>query len=216
VRPKTIALAAVGVGSLLTGESHGQSTAKPPGVCFRGRPTTVCRAFWVTEAGYYQRLVATGVKEVLPPAQRTLAHLNSHASWEIGGMVNRGQSRAVGATVLVGFDDLGHRLGVKGRYRRWLGGHERTLDLSGGVLRAYSTDSYPDLPAAAYGVTGDVSLGWGDRIAVTAQADLLRGRSGRAVSALYGGVRLGSHLAIGATVIAVLVGVIVFATTPMP
>jgi hypothetical protein len=216
VRHTTIALVAFGVGPLLAAEARGQPTGRPPGVCFRGRPASVCRAFWVTEIGYYQRLAASKVKGVLPPAPPTQPHLNSHVSWELGGMVNRGRARAVGATVLVGFDDLGHRVGVKARYRRWLGEHVRTLDLSAGVLRAYSTDSYPDLPAAAYGATGDVSLGWGDWIAVTARADVLRGRTSRVVSAGYGGVRLGSYAALAATAAAVVAAAIAFATTPMP
>ena len=210
----TLVLVAVGAPWLLAAEALGQPTRKPPGVCFRGRPASVCRAFWVTEVGYYQRLASTAVTGVLPPAGSTLAHLNSHASWEIGGMVNRGRASAMGGTVLVGFDDLGHRLGAKGRYRRWLAGHDRVIDLSGGVLRAYSTDSYPDLPAAAYGATGDVSFGWGDWVGVSARVDLLRGRTSRVASAAYGGVRLGSYAAVAATTIAAIASVIAFATTP--
>ncbi len=100
MRRRITALVAVGIGSLLAPESRGQPAAEQRGICFRGRPPAVCRGFWVTEVGYYHQLVVTKVEGVLPPASPTRAHLESHVSWELGGMVNRGRAHSVGATGL--------------------------------------------------------------------------------------------------------------------
>lgn len=82
--------------------------------------------------------------------------------------------------------------------------------MSAGVVKAVAAGSFPDFSREAYGGTTDMSVGWGDWIAGTARADLLRRRDGRIVNAVYGGVRLGSYPAVIATVAgAVVVGVMI-------
>jgi hypothetical protein len=150
--------------------------------------------------GQYWRLGGSGFVESYPDASFHRNHLGSHLTWEIGAMANRGPAAALGATLLLGTDNRGTRLGVKGRYRRWFGSRGGTLDLSGGALKAVAAGSFPDFSRPSYGATADVSLGWGDWVAGTARADLLRRNDGQMVNAAYAGVRLGSYPAVVATV----------------
>ncbi len=202
-----------GVVSLVPGAqgfAQTQTNSEPKRVCFRGRPAQYCRAFWLTEAGYYRRLSGSDFVEAYPTQSFDREHLSSHWSWEIGAMVNRQSMSALGATVLLGMDGIGNRVGLKGRYRRWLDRQGGTLDLSAGVLKAQAAGSFPDWASDAGGLTADVSLGWGDLIATTARVDLLRRRDGTMVNAVYAGARLGSYPAvIGTTAAAIVIGTLV-------
>jgi hypothetical protein len=101
-------------------------------------------------------------------------------------------------------------LGVKGRYRRWLGAEQGTFDVSGGLVSAIASAPYPEFSLVSFGPTADVSIGSRDMIAGTARAEMLWRRDGRAVNAFYGGVRLGSFAAIaGTATAAILVGVMI-------
>ena len=182
-----------------------ERSPQPKRICFRGRPAEFCRAFWLTEAGYYRHLAGSRFVEPSTTHSFVQEHLSTHWSWEVGGMVNRGSSSAVGATVLLGMDGRGERVGLKGRYRRWLDRDGGTVDLSAGILRAHVAGTFPDWSPEALGVTADVSVGWGDLIATTARADLLRRRDGQVVNAVYGGVRLGSYPAVIGTATAAIV-----------
>lgn len=191
----------------LAGDAKGQSVvpardtiqAKPR--CFTGRPLPRCKTFWLTEVGSYRAMAGTEFTQQFEPSYSfKLPHLHDHLSWEVGVMANRNQRSAVGGTVLAGLERQGAaRLGLKGRYRHWLG-EQGMLDVSGGALRASMRLPHPEPPATAYGITGDVALGWRDWAAITVRGDALRGE-GRTVSAVYGGVRLGSYPAIVATAV---------------
>src|SRR5918992_3768428 len=106
-------------GALPAATAEGQGNPAPKDWCFRGRPAAFCRAFWLTEVGQYWRLGGSGFVESYPDASFHRNHLGSHLTWEIGAMANRGPAAALGATLLLGTDNRGTRLGVKGRYRRW-------------------------------------------------------------------------------------------------
>lgn len=187
--------------SLAAPELEAQRAPALEASCFRGRPAPECGSFWITEAGYYRRLGGSEVDRNLGDVTIAAPALDSHLSWEVGGMVNHGPIEAFGGTLLVGVDNAGARLAVKARYRRWLG-RSSTLDFSGGPARAVAR--VPDTGGArfhtrAYGVTGDIALGWGDWAAVTVRAEALR-VGDRTVGAVYGGARLGSYPAVGVTV----------------
>jgi hypothetical protein len=208
---KAAAILAAGIASALAAmAAQGQTSAGPKRLCFRGRPATVCRAFLLTEAGYYARLAGSDFAEQFRTASFEREHLTSHVSWELGGMVNRGSSTAIGATVLFGMDGHGERRGIKGRYRRWFDNGNGTFDASAGLLIASVSAPHPDNTLEALGPTIDVAVGWRDLVAGTARAEMLRRRDGQTVNATYVGVRLGSYPAvIGTAAAAIVVGVMI-------
>ena len=211
MRRRTVALVLL-VAFLPAADARGQTDSQPGRVCFRARPAPTCRAFWITEITAYQRFWGTAFTQEYPGFRAQHEHLGGHLSWEIGGMVNRGSESAVGAAVQVGFGYSGNRRGLTGRYRRWLAGGRGTLDYAAGLLRGQASLPYPHVSVGAHGLTGDVSMGWMDLVALSGRADLLRAANGDYVSAVYGGVRLGSYPAIVATAVyAALIALLVTA-----
>src|SRR5437762_6360603 len=65
--------------------------------CYRGRPLPPCRSFWITEFGLLGRLNA------LPEPRTTV---DPFFRWEVGGMQNRNERTAFGATIVIEADDL--------------------------------------------------------------------------------------------------------------
>lgn len=129
--------------------------------CLRGAPVPRCHQFFVIEMdGYHSAGGVTSSSYVY--------------SWAVGGMANTGHRSAVGAALLVAVDDDGYRMGLQGRFRRWL--HGRTaLDLTPVISRG----------GAAFGV----ALTKGDLVGVALNYQQANG-SGR----LYAGIRLGSWM----------------------
>ncbi len=185
--------------------------------CFRGRALPRCRAFLLTEVGYYQRAVST--EQLYPDSERSrsIPELDSHLSWDVGYMKNLDRSKAVGGTVMLGTGDAGIRAAAKARHRWWisndLAGGDGTVDLSLGVLSAglRSPGTAPaDNPGTGFsyvtrgvGLTGEATLGYGDYIGVSVRAEVLRA-NGRTATAAFGGVRLGSYPAVAASTIGAL------------
>jgi hypothetical protein len=165
--------------------------------CFTARPLPECRIFWLTEVGYYKRAFGAGVFPASPLPGENRRDLASHGSWEVGLMSNRSPRTAVGGTVLVGIGGSTLRLGLKGRYRRWIP-ERKFVEVSAGALRVATSTPYSQGRSTGFGITGDVSVGWRDWIAATARADAVHG-SGHTAGAVFGGVRLGSYPAIVAT-----------------
>lgn len=185
---------------------------RPP-ICFRGGPLPRCRAFWLVEMGWYQRVLGPSVsitrhgEPPTGPSYRARAS-ESYLAWEVGGMVNRDARSAVGGTVLLGTDGEGEeRVGVKGRYRRWLS-PRTALDLSGGVLRGAVPDPPFEPHVGGFGVTADAGYQVADLVAVSARVDVLHA-GGRTYPTLYAGGRLGSYPAVAGTV--VLAGLVAWA-----
>ncbi len=165
--------------------------------CFAAKPLPECRTFWLTEVGYYKRAFGYGVFPSSPLPGERRPDLDSHGSWEVGLMSNRSLRTAVGGTFLVGTGGSTFRLGLKGRYRRWIP-ERKFVEVSAGALRVATSSPYSQGRSTGFGITGDVSVGWRDWVALTARADAVRG-SGHTAGAVYGGVRLGSYPGIVAT-----------------
>src|SRR2546430_13040187 len=143
--------------------------------CYRGRPLPPCRSFWITEFGLLGRLNA------LPEPRTTL---DPFFRWEVGGMQNRNERSAFGATIVVEADDLRSRYGVTPRYRRWLA-PGLALDLSAGVLVAGSDDfQFP-------GFVGQVAVLGGDYVGAALQVETFC-HFGRRDVGVYGGLKFGS------------------------
>lgn len=179
----------------LANSASAQSDSTTRRTCWRGRPQPTCDVFWITELGYYPRIA--GIRNGDDPA------VGSHGSIDVGRMVNHGRS-AHGLLVTVGMG-YGSRIGLQARHRRWLGS-DGTFDLTGGVVKTkFRPRENSHLEHSAYGITGDVALGWRDYGQLSLRGDLLRS-DGRTGSVLYGGVRLGSRPAtvVGVTGVALL------------
>jgi hypothetical protein len=158
--------------------------------CFRGRPLPTCRTFWITESGVGTRVNPGG------------PGLNLFATLEIGRMSNRART-AFGGTLLVGVTDQGLDgtdllLGVKPRFRTWLGGGGSTsLDLSPGVFYVAT--------GGGVGFTGHVAISVGDRLALTGQVLAFRTSTFLATNRTdvgwYAGVKLGSWPGVAAAIV---------------
>lgn len=176
----------------------GQPEADSAGNCFAGRALPHCKTFWITEWGFYQPLTSTEFVQRYETTTFDVEDFGNHLGVDVGLMSNLNSRQAIGGVFHLGVSQ-GWRTGLKGRYRHWLSGErKRVVDLSAGVLRAPMRDQFPDFDTQGVGVTGDVSLGLGNWIAVTIRGDALRG-GGRTAAATYGGVRLGSYAGIAAT-----------------
>jgi hypothetical protein len=120
---------------------------------------------------------------------------------ELGYMVNRGRHDAVGASLsLMGTGEA--RLGLNGRYRRWLT-RELALDLVPGVWVKGSSVDVIDFGEA--GVSGRFGLMYRDMLGVSAGIDAGKPVPGSRDVEWRGGVRLGSYAATAGLIYAVLV-----------
>ena len=147
-----------------------------PGACFRPRPFPSCSGFAITEFGL---LFFLSPSPGDPNDGRTLLF-----SWELGYMVNRSATRAIGANVFLAANDNQLRLGARGRYRIW-GRDGSALDFGPGVI-LLNSDS--DLEVrGALGLAAQVSYSWRDLLSAAAQAELV----GEGLSLQAGG-RVGS------------------------
>lgn len=127
------------------------------------------------------------------PGLQPSSELESTYEWELGVLVNRGATQAVGATVVLGMDGNGYRTAAKARYRRWLG-RGAALDASVGVAYARRESATSYLHDPAYGVTGDVAVGLTDWVSVGVRGDVMWSHLDRApATATYGAVRLGTR-----------------------
>src|SRR5690242_6625913 len=157
----------------LPSQQPGVMTETPRGMCFRARPLTDCRAFWLTEFGLAARLGSASSPDAL-------------LTMELGAMRNVGAQSALGGSLYLslndGAGDVGG-VGVKPRIRRWLG-PGIALDVSPGILLA---------GGGSPGFTGHVGLTVRDWLALTMQAQTVQPtNSGGRALAWFGGARLGA------------------------
>ena len=191
------------------------SNRSEPRHCYRGRPAPTCTRFVITEVGYYASSVGTSTTFTAPGSggqgrpdySNTARDMGPQFTWELGMMANRGANSAIGATLLLGAGEGGADVGLKGRYRRWLGDGGLAIDVGSGVFAG--TLNAVDGKADGAGITSDVALNAADFGALVLRLDVVRADN-RTATALYAGVRLGSKPALGATgllgVLALMVG----------
>ncbi|UCE25810.1 MAG: hypothetical protein JSU74_07150 [Candidatus Zixiibacteriota bacterium] len=179
--------------------------------CFRGRPQSHCRLFWITEVGF----------------MTTLASKNSnteYADWslltfDVGYMFNVSAKDAIGASVFVraGLEGEDSYMGFRPRYRRWLTkkiGFDASLGI--GSWR-YDTDR------TAYPLILQMKLSVEDYFSLTIQADRAELTGSRwdsdrkewfdnesyTVTTLSAGLTLGSYPALIGTGILAIVAVLI-------
>ncbi|HEX2081761.1 MAG TPA: hypothetical protein VHG08_28915 [Longimicrobium sp.] len=176
--PAFAAALACALSLALPAHTAAQDPEEPRRFCMMGRPQPSCEMLLFAQFSYYPRI--QGSDELEEPIE-----------WEIGALVNRGPREAVGGTVVLGFDGNGARTAVKARYRRWLSRYA-AFDAAGGVawaLRDGVPPAFADRPA--FGVTGDLGLGFTDWASVGVRGDLLWS-DGEPVGATSAMVRLGT------------------------
>jgi hypothetical protein len=197
----TVAVACAGLhaGKALAQASPQPEPPAPRSFCWEGSPASECRAFLVMEGRLYQQLAGSRYPyrhgPYGPRADEVEPHLelSGYVAWEVGAMVNTAPDRAVGASLLLGVEEGGLRVAMKGRYRRWLN-RTAAWDVGAGVLAAkrrvvgdVGSDYVP-----AVGLTGDVSIGLTRWVGVGVEGDLLFSQDDRdPATGLYAGVKLG-------------------------
>lgn len=178
--------------------------------CIAGRPLPSCRYFLVATGSLNARMGGSSITRTYEVRGETREFerplMGNHYDLEIGVMANRGAGTALGAALTAGLDgDTGLRLALKARHRRWLG-RSAALDAGAGVLRTPvrdRTDGFSASPVG-YGVTGDLTVGLTDWVAVSGRGDLVWSE-GEPVHAFYGGIRLGSLPALFTSIVVVVV-----------
>lgn len=188
--------------------------------CWQGRPMESCRSFLLAEGGAHTLLAGSRYRRIgFGYGNRGVTrkpHLTGHVNWEAGVMINRSPAHAVGATVLVGADANGLRLGAKGRYRRWMG-REAALDLGAGVLAAQQSAPFEGADVNnpgnrhvwAGGLTGDAALGLTDWASLSVRGDLLLDAQGSPSHGVYAGLRLGTRPAAVASVAPLVLSMVI-------
>jgi len=190
-------------------KTNNQNVKKAKKFCFRGKPKPECNSFLITEFSYLYRFDKSPGED-----------LRHYLTWEFGGMVNRDEHSAIGATLFLCIDqDYDEpRIGLKTRYRRWLN-PKTSLDIAPGILLSgwKKKFSFPSF-------TGHVGLNLADWFALSAQVEAIRWkRSGYDVSRVngvtkfnrwekvetdvswYGGFKLGTPLGVAGGTVAVAI-----------
>lgn len=125
--------------------------------------------------------------------------------WELGHMKNIVDRWALGGAVFLGADDLGSRLALKGRVRRWIG-PRTSVDLSPGILVLIS-DRYK---TKAPGFTGHVGLNFREWFQLVAMVEVIDMEPDRRRypdvepgldTAWYAGAKMGGRASLVGTVI---------------
>lgn len=183
----------------------------PPRRCWRGKPLSQCRSFWITEMAGQYAFVATKTNYTLTYGSqvetRSIADESEQLLWTIGPMFNTAPARALGVTLSAGLVNEGEREAIEVRRRQWLGAAQ-SLDFSAGVLRMSIPKSLERTTGAAYGLTTGMYLGGGDLIHLNGHVDFVVASKRIRGGATAGG-GLGSYAAVTGTVLVyALAGVI--------
>jgi len=132
-----------------------------PALTWRGRPLAETRSFMITEFGVLERI----------DDYRYLGGDTRIAiSFDLGWMKNISERGAVGFSGYALVSDPTTRMGIRGRYRRWLS-RKTSIDISPGVLLSGEDSGIEyDPPGFVLGAT----LNAGDLVALTVDAEYAR------------------------------------------
>ena len=167
-----------------------QEATEPKVFCRTGRPLPECRTFLVATLNYYP----------IPAAKAEADIPWKVVEWEVGWMTNLSAADAMGASITLGTGETGFHWAVKGRYRRWMTRSAAIDGSAGFIVAQHPPDVYPH--ETIYGVSGGLSMGLTDWIAVGAQVRaLVRTSDGEPVNEVDVGVRLGTAPGLLATVL---------------
>jgi len=144
----------------------GASSEEEHSLCWRGKPRPYCKGFILTDIGLQARLDDDPTGSVESPL---------HLSLDFGYAHNVSERAAVGGTAYIATGEQHFRVGVRGRYRRWLS-KDVSVDLIPGLLVYGSEDNGYDYQEP--GIIGSVTLGWRDWVGVTVEAEHSRYKFG--------------------------------------
>ncbi len=161
-----------------------QPAEGPPSFCLRGSALPRCQ--WFTFAEF-------AVSTRLADQNRLTDTPRFYVSGEIGALYNIGARSALGGGAFLAGDDDGWRLGVRPRYRYWIG-EAWSLDASLGVLFAGDLDLFE---GTWPGLTAQVGVGWQDLLALTSQLEIIETTQGTWTN-WYVGIQAGSYAALAA------------------
>jgi hypothetical protein len=146
--------------------------------CLGGHRIERCRSFAIVE-------IPIGVRLARSLRSETGGLGDAYFGLELGGMLNRDDVHAIGASVSGAFSAGESYVAINARSRTWFSKSYR--DLSAGVVAMKSTRHLP-----AYGLTASASSAYSDLIGVWAKTDIgLIGGPPRV--SVHAGVRLGSY-----------------------
>ena len=133
-------VAAVAPGSVSAQESEGARTGPRVG-CFQGHPLPDCKSFWIFEMQGSVPLLQTervyyidGVMPYHNPG------FDSQMEWNVGHMVNHGETYAIGGVLTFGTGNTDPLTGVRVRARRWLT-QDVSVEVGAGIVRSNATDT---------------------------------------------------------------------------
>ena len=153
------------------------------GVCYTGHPSPECDGVVITEFFIASYLAVT---------ERHHGRATISGSLNFGYLHNVGSRSGIGAGIRLGFDAHDGRLGLMGRYRRWVG-YRMSIDVSPGF---YFRDRNEEQITGLYPVGSlDLSVNYSDRVALVLGADAFRNSSGSTSLEPYFGFRFGTWLA---------------------
>ena len=199
-RPSWFSVALIFIACLSSGSLNAQS-------CFTGHPIPQCRSFWITEAGFSARLDQRGDTGGLS------------ATLELGYMVNAGARSAFGISgFLRGGEPVGG-IGIRPRYRLWLG-KTVSLDVAPGIV--LKTLSGGQFTVKSGGFSGQVALNITPGLGLVGQVDQVRldttaiqnpFASGKTTDvAWYAGARLSGGAGVGGILAFLALGALVAAS----
>jgi len=115
-------------------------------------------------------------------------------AFDVGYMLNRDSSDAVGGMIEVGTGGFDKRVALKARGQHWLS-PSWTVSASVGMLSAQQQAATTDRTAYAYGATADIGVDFEDQMGVVITGDVTH-QSAHQATALRVGVRAGSYTAL--------------------
>jgi hypothetical protein len=180
-------------------------SARPPRAnCFRPRPATACRAYFVFELSLMGRLAGTHQPHEGPTPPGAYRDLREYLAFDVGRMVNRADGHAIGWSLQGGGQENGGtRFALKARRRDWHA-HGFSTDLAAGPLLAQQQSSQLNQGLVqGGGLTAETALGNRGLASVVLSGDAIR-LEGRTAAALHVGGRLESFPALGGTAILVI------------
>lgn len=166
--------------------------------CFRGKPLPECCSFWITEVSLKYRISRSWIKSDNPDEEQAKTVLSA----DLGFMQNITPEYALGFSVYGGVDADKSRLGIRGRYRRWLT-RRTTLDISPGVLLFGGESGQFAIRSKYPGFVGSISIGYNDWISGGLHYEIIRfgpaldwltqNNGSKAQRTLYGSLALSSY-----------------------
>jgi len=164
--------------------------------CFRARPIATCRAWIPFTITTVVRLghASHAVDSPFGYAPGDQIDFRDFGAVDVGYMLNRDSSDAIGALIEAGTGGLDKRFALKAKGQHWLS-PSWTVSASGGLLSAQQQAVAADHTTRAYGATGDIAVDFEDQMGVVVSGDVTRQATHQA-TALRVGVRGGSYTAL--------------------